>query len=588
MEVALRKFVAALMTLAAPAVFARAEPPVAYQSWETFTTRDGLPHDAVLSLLVYGPQVWVGTARGLALHEDGRWRAWTHTDPQNSVPLPPISALARDANTGDLWLGTWGRGLLRFSAGRFDRFDQLNSGLAGNMVFAVLVVDGRVWAATNGGLSVFNPRGDQWDLLVERRASGPELPLLGLVRDADDAGVYAAAWCAGLYRIDTPHGAASAVPLPWDAARDTTLTVVQADDTTWWVTQTCLARRASSGSWELRDMARLRTPGAFIACAAARSPTEIWLGTNDGLRVLADWFGETWVTYRRNDVDATTLVAVARANETLESHVLSSGLPDNRIHCLTFQGNDVWVGTAHGLAHGRRARELSARRQRNAPPEVRPDHRSSPNPSSPSIAVLSQTSRTMALPGASDGAAPFAGSAAAPDVSAVQLAVEEANARGGYRGTVPFELVIDPSTYARYGWVLPEDDFATLGGVLQVSGIVGCVGPDQRFTTAAAWRTGVPLVNAADQPATPDEAVNPWIFRAGSAARSDSDAETRFAARFEVRFRRAPWAGAFASYVATEYLLRAIERAGPDRDVIRRTLADMRQPAATQPARAQP
>jgi hypothetical protein len=588
MEVALRRFVAALMIFAAPAAFTRAEPPAVYQNWETFTTRDGLPHDAVLSLLVHGPQVWVGTERGLALHADGRWRAWTHSDPQNSAPLPTISALACDASTGDLWLGTWGRGLLRFSAGRFDRLDQLNSGLAGNMVFAVLVADGRVWAATNGGLSVFNPRGEQWDLLVGRRASGPELPLLALVRDADNASVYAAAWCAGLYRIDTQHAAASAVPPPWDAATDTTLTVVRADGATWWVTQTRLARRASSGSWELRDMTGLQTPGAFVACAAARSPTEIWLGTDDGLRVLADWSGDTWVTYRRSDADATTLVAVTRAGETLESHVLSTGLPDNRIHCLAFQGGDIWVGTAHGLAHGSRARELSDQRQRNAPPEVRPDHRPSPNASSPSIAVLSQTSRTMALPGASDGAAIFAGSAAAPDVSAVQLAVEEANARGGYRGTVPFELVIDPSTYARYGWILPEDDFATLGGVLQVSGIVGCVGPDQRFTTATAWRTRVPLVNAADEPATQDEAVNPWIFRPVSAARSDPDAEARFAGRFEARFHRAPRAGAFASYVATEHLLRAIERAGPDREAVRRALAETRRPTATRPTRPHP
>jgi len=566
MPIDVRNFVVALACLVATAALRAAELPFIYQDWEVFTTRDGLPHDAVRSIGVHGEQVWVGTEGGLAVREDGRWRSWTHLDPQHSMALPAISALDFDPDTGDAWLGTWGSGLLRFTAGRFDRFDQLNSGLAGNLVFAVLVANGRVWAATNGGLSVLDPRDDTWDLILERRAAGPELPLLSLVPEPDSNGLYAAAWCAGLYRIDVQRGTASAVPAPWEAAADTTLAVAQADGTTWWVTQTQVARRIGSASWEVRRIARPRPPGGSVTCAAARSATEVWLGTDQGLRVLAAWPSDTWVTYRRSGADTTMLVAVTRAGETLETQALSAGLPDNRIRCLATDGDDIWVGTACGLAHGTRKgcqEPSSAGSARTVP-----DTSSAPV----AIGVLSSVSRTMPLPGQATQPTDVA---ALVDVSAVQLAVEDANARGGYRGKVPFTLVTDPYGYTRYGWTLPEDDFAMLAYTHPVSGIVGCVGPERRFTTAAAWRTEVPLVNAADEPATIDEAVNPWMFRATRAARSDPDARARFAARFEARFQRVPRAEAFASYVAAEHLLRAIELAGPERDAIRRTLDEM-------------
>lgn len=563
MPIDVRNFVVALACLAATAGLRAAELPFIYQDWEVFTTRDGLPHDAVRSIGVHGEQVWVGTDGGLAVREDGRWRTWTHLDPQHSIPMPTISALDFDPGTGDAWLGTWGSGLLRFTAGRFDRFDQLNSGLAGNLVFAVLVTNGRVWAATNGGLSIFDPRDDTWDLILERRAAGPELPLLSLVPEPGGAGLYAAAWCAGLYRIDARGGVANSVPAPWEAAADTTLVVAQADGTTWWVTQARLGRHVASAPWEVREIAGPGPPNGFVGCAAARSATEIWLGTDHGLRVLADWPTDTWVTYRRSDGGSTTLVAVTRAGTALETHVLTAGLPDNRIHCVAFQGDDVWVGTPHGLAHGKRCQEPFLRSTRRAAAREKV-----PDTFSPSIGVLSSVSRTMPLPGQNTAE----GGCATLDVSAVQLAVEEANARGGYRGTIPFTVVTDPYGYARYGWTLPEDDLATLAYASPVCGIVGYVGPNRRFTTAAAWRTEVPLVNAADGPATIDESVNPWMFRATCAARSDPDARARFAARFTARFQRVPRAEAFASYVAAEHLLRAIELAGPERDAIRRAL----------------
>jgi branched-chain amino acid transport system substrate-binding protein len=46
-----------------------------------------------------------------------------------------------------------------------------------------------------------------------------------------------------------------------------------------------------------------------------------------------------------------------------------------------------------------------------------------------------------------------------------------------------------------------------------VAGIVGYLGTGARFTTAAAARGELPLVNCADTVPTADELLNPWIFR---------------------------------------------------------------------------
>jgi ligand-binding sensor domain-containing protein len=63
-----------------------------------------------------------------------------------------VWALA-EGNSGELWVGTWGGGLNRFTDGHFVPFT-VRQGLAGNTVRAITVVhDGSLWIATEGGLS---------------------------------------------------------------------------------------------------------------------------------------------------------------------------------------------------------------------------------------------------------------------------------------------------------------------------------------------------------------------------------------------------------------------------------------------------
>jgi ABC-type branched-subunit amino acid transport system substrate-binding protein len=502
---------------AAPAAAAPgADPaPRVYGSWQTFTTRDGLPHDRVLALLASGHRVWAGTAGGLARLEHGSWTSWTEPD---GLPVPTVTAIAVDPRTRDVWLGTWGGGLVRFTGGRFDQFSQLNSGLAGDLVFAVAVTGDRIWAATNGGLSSFDVTGDSWDLHFERRTDTQETAIMGL--SLEGGRLYAAAWCGGLIEVEpglrqsqwsllaAPAIASTAGAAPRE---DTTLGVAAVPGSLWWATQESLLRRDATGQWDVRRLPAAGTAGGFVNCLGAAEDGTVCLGTNDGLKQLVDWPTATWATYDRLGSGPQGLVTLSRNRETLDARATSSGLPDDRVHCIAFQGDDMWVGTAGGAARATGRARLT---DLPAPPATAAAQPSASEPGDLDairIGVITPRARAINVPGKPTGGTP---EQVRFDSMAVDLAIEQANARGGYRGRIPFALGLGPQGWFRgWGWTTAEDDFPQLAQQPDIVGMVAYVGSASRVTSAVVLRTEIPLVNFAPTPATVDELANPWIFR---------------------------------------------------------------------------
>jgi len=331
--------------------------PRVYSTWQTFTAEDGLPDTSIRSIRVSGDDVWVGTDAGLALRRDDGWTGWTAAD---RLPEAPISAIDEDPRTGDLWLGTLGGGLVRFTAGRFDRFTQFNSGLAGDQVFAVAVAEGRTWAATNGGISSYEPTADSWELYVEPRANMPETAVTSFGRGPH--ALHAGTWCGPLLRFDaiddrwkpstpTGDGLVGDTREAWRRG-DAAVAVGVAERSLWWVTRDGLFRRLDGGQWEALRIPPAGVGAAFVTGLSAKNEREAWVGTYSGLLALADWGTETWVAYRRTEGASHGSVTLTRAGEVIDSRVVESTLPDNRVRCLAFHGDDVWVGTPSGLARG--------------------------------------------------------------------------------------------------------------------------------------------------------------------------------------------------------------------------------------------
>ncbi|UCC31460.1 MAG: hypothetical protein JSU86_04130, partial [Phycisphaerales bacterium] len=416
------------------------ESPFVYHTWQHFSTRDGLPHDGIRAIRVLAGKVWVGTEDGLGLYEDGGLKGWTKRD---GLPWGVISAIDVDSRSGDVWLGTWGGGIIRFTGGRFDQFTQFNSGLAGNLVFGLLVEGNRVWAATNGGISSFDPIRDIWELYAPRRADVRETAVTALTVARD--GLYAAGWGLGVRRFDLAQGEWMTTDQPMSAEQgDLTdhglvggaaIGITAVGRSLWLLTQDQLFRRTEAKTWLARGLGTPLGRDNFVSCLAARHETEAWVGTNEGLYVLTDWPTDTWVTYRRCENRDAVLITATRQGRTIDAIRTSSPVPTDRIRCIAFERDAVWVGTANGLGRGsgRKSWSESARDEKASSADKvshsprpseglvapRRDAKAAP-PKAVTIAALGPRTTPIALPGSY---ARDKGEAGRADLLAVQLAV---------------------------------------------------------------------------------------------------------------------------------------------------------------------
>jgi hypothetical protein len=69
--------------------------------------------------------------------------------------------------------------------------------------------------------------------------------------------------------------------------------------------------------------------------------------------VLSDFASDTWVSYRRDTEDAATWTAhISVGNDERRAVATDLSLPNHFVIAVEFQGDDVWIGTGHGLARG--------------------------------------------------------------------------------------------------------------------------------------------------------------------------------------------------------------------------------------------
>ncbi|MFH1268361.1 MAG: two-component regulator propeller domain-containing protein, partial [Planctomycetota bacterium] len=153
----------------APGAATAGKLPYVYTDWKHFTVDDGLPNDHIFALKTDGDKVWIGTEDGLARYDtrSGTFRSWRTAD---GLPWQVVSSLDVNPKTGDLWIGLFGGGLARFSAGRFDHWHQLNSGLVNDVVYGVAVENDNVWAATTAGASRYNTVTGEWSIYTSKNA----------------------------------------------------------------------------------------------------------------------------------------------------------------------------------------------------------------------------------------------------------------------------------------------------------------------------------------------------------------------------------------------------------------------------------
>lgn len=322
-----------------------------YGKWHNFTSKDGLPGDKSYCVRIDGERVLVGTHEGLAVYEKGKWRTYTTKDglAHNGVLAIDVSEL-----TGDVWLGTMG-GLTRWSAGKFENFTQLNSGLPNDMIYGVICDGKEVWVATGGGAGQYDTYTKKWEIFTEKNAPMHEPWTYGVC--AGDGKIFIAAWGGGVveYTKKTkkfrdyvdPDGNMEIDLFPDDGiVHDITTGTSWADGYLWVATYFGLSRY-DGVHWKGYFDHDSGLASNFINYIKAVGPVA-FICTDKGLSTTD---GKNWVTYKKNENNSNGKLITTKGTEKTEL-AISPSISHNFVLGVDVKGGVIWLATSKGVSRG--------------------------------------------------------------------------------------------------------------------------------------------------------------------------------------------------------------------------------------------
>jgi hypothetical protein len=330
--------------------------PYVYTNWKHFTVNDGLPNDHIFAVKADGPRVWVGTDDGLALIDkrSGKIKSWKEKD---GLPWRAVTALEVHPKTGELWIGLFGGGLARFSGGRFDHWNQLNSGLVNDVVYGIAVENDNVWAATTAGASRFTVTGE-WTIYTEKNAPMEEIWNYGVSYDGKGK-IFLAVWGSGCLEFDCkkeswkvyldPDGEMEIDLYRDDGIIHVIVTGVSPAEDVLWISTYFGNSRYDGRHWRGFYADETGLPSDFTNNVKARSADECYFAMDKGLGVVADFPTESVVTYTRDPNTLGGKAQIYQAGKLLRTVDMEKAVPHNFIINIDTDGNDVWVATGKGL-----------------------------------------------------------------------------------------------------------------------------------------------------------------------------------------------------------------------------------------------
>ncbi|MBN2369549.1 MAG: regulator [Vicinamibacteria bacterium] len=373
MRVIIKVSAAVLAVLTPVAAFAEATHasprglPYVYTKWKHFTIENGLPNNHVFAVRSNGNDLWVGTENGLALIDKRQSKVVKVWQEKDGLPFRSIAGIDVDKNTGDVWLGLFGGGLARLSGDRFDHWHQLNSGLVNDVVYDVVMEHENVWCATTAGASRFNPKTGEWAIFTEKNAPMEEIWNYAVDYDPQANKVFLAIWGSGVLEYDVatdrwqeyvdPDGEMEIDLYRDDGVNHVIVTGVTSIDGAMWVSSYFGGTRYDGRSWLGLPDIEGGLPSLFNNNVKGRSAHEAWFCSDKGAGAIVDLDPETWVQYVRDGRGGRAIVKqrLKPEDKTLTTvEVVETGVnaPHSFIVNADVEGNDVFLGTSHGLGWG--------------------------------------------------------------------------------------------------------------------------------------------------------------------------------------------------------------------------------------------
>lgn len=281
-----------------------------------YKTANGLADDYVISLLEDREgNLWAGTQGGGVSKFTGE--RFVNFTASQGLCQGPVHAIAQDSQ-GNYWFGSFNSGLCRFDGKHFTHF-KTEQGLANDLVQDILVEsDGRVLAATDGGLSIL----ESGRFRNYTTRDGLPNNILKVLRRDHEGMIWIGTYGGGAVRFDGQHF-------------------------TRFSSQDGLVNDRINSLWEDRSR-------------------RLWFGTDEGVTVLEnggcrsftqkDGLGKGKVAAIAEDARGVmwfgTDSGLSRFDgATFENYVPADGLPDPVIHFLQFDlAGDLWIGTNRGVS----------------------------------------------------------------------------------------------------------------------------------------------------------------------------------------------------------------------------------------------
>jgi len=346
--------------------------PYIYTHWRQFTTENGLPSDHVFAVKANGNDVWVGTDDGLALIDKQQGKVVKVWKEKDGLPFRAVDGLDVDPNTGDVWIALFGGGLARLSGGRFDHWNQLNSGLVNDVVYGVAVQGDNVWAATTAGCSRLNVKTHQWTIFNEKNSPMEEIWNYAVSYSKQANKVFLAVWGSGILEYDLEKAARDEPAwneyldpdreMEIDLYRDDGInhvidTGVTNVDGVMWTSSYFGGSRYDGRHWRGFSDIEGGMPSLFHNNVKGRSADEAWYCSDKGAGAIVNMEPETWVVYTREGNTGKAVVKQrtrpdAPTLDTVEVVETGINVPHSFIINADIDGNDVWLATAHGVGWG--------------------------------------------------------------------------------------------------------------------------------------------------------------------------------------------------------------------------------------------